>query len=78
MVQQDTSGGGPTTDRPSRRAPADVEQHLEGVNYPASRDDLEQAARNNHAPEEVLQEIRSLPGRDYERKEDVSRAFIER
>jgi len=39
--------------------PIELQKHLKGVDYPASRDDLVSAAESNGAPEEVIEALRS-------------------
>lgn len=41
---------------------ARIQDALEGASFPARRDDLVEHARNNGADDEVLAELRSLPG----------------
>ena len=48
--------------------PIDVQRHLKGVSYPASRDDLVSAARDNGASDEIVSALEasttaSTPGR---------------
>jgi hypothetical protein len=43
--------------------PIDVQKHLKGVSYPASRDDLVRAAQDNGAPQEIVERLRGM-GRD--------------
>ena len=53
----------------------DVQKHLAGVDYPASRDDLVAAARSNGAPGELVERIASLPDEQYEAPTDVTKAL---
>jgi hypothetical protein len=39
--------------------PIELQKHLKGVDYPASKDDLVSAAESNGAPEEVVNALRS-------------------
>jgi hypothetical protein len=39
--------------------PIELQKHLKGVDYPASRDDLVSAAESNGAPSEVVEALRS-------------------
>jgi hypothetical protein len=50
----------------------EVQKHLGGVDYPASRDELVAAAQESGADEETLQALRDLPAKDYEDPTDVS------
>ena len=40
--------------------PEDTTQYLEGVDYPASKEDLASAAESHGAPEELVERIRTL------------------
>ena len=40
--------------------PIDVQRHLEGVDYPASKQDLIAAAESNGAPQEVIEALQSV------------------
>ncbi|MFW3617111.1 DUF2795 domain-containing protein [Billgrantia antri] len=42
-------------------SPANVTNHLKGINFPASRVDLEKQAKDNGAEEDVLEVIRNMP-----------------
>ena len=43
--------------------PIELQKHLKGVDYPATRDDLVSAAESNGAPQEVLDALRNA-GKD--------------
>lgn len=53
----------------------DVQKHLAGVDYPASRGDLVDAARSNGAPGELVEHIESLPDEQYDAPTDVTKAL---
>ena len=40
--------------------PDEATQYLEGVDYPASKEDLASAAEDNGAPEELVEKLRTL------------------
>lgn len=40
--------------------PDDATQYLEGVDYPASKEDLASTAEDNGAPDELVERIRTL------------------
>ena len=40
--------------------PEEATQYLEGVEYPASKEDLASAAEDNGAPEELIERLRTL------------------
>ena len=39
--------------------PIELQKHLKGVDYPASKDDLVSTAQSNGAPEELVDALRS-------------------
>ena len=39
--------------------PIELQKHLKGVSYPASKDDVVSAAESNGAPDEILDALRS-------------------
>ena len=51
--------------------PDDVRQYLEGVEYPASKEDLATAAEGNGAPDELVERIRTLGRPDFSGPEEV-------
>jgi len=56
-------------------SPIQVQRFLEGVDYPASRDDLVETARGAGADEPVLAALERLPERDYDAPTAVSEAL---
>ena len=58
--------------------PDDAPQYLEGVEYPASKEDLISVAENNDAPEDLVGMLGSLSRPEYSGPEQVAedlRAF---
>ncbi|WP_336660715.1 DUF2795 domain-containing protein [Leucobacter sp. USHLN153] len=55
--------------------PIEVQRHLGGVDYPASRDDLVETARNNGAGDDVVSALEALPDREYDSPTAVSEAI---
>ncbi|WP_369055442.1 MULTISPECIES: DUF2795 domain-containing protein [Kineococcus] len=53
-------------------SPIDVQKALHGVEYPASKDALVQAAEGNGASGEVLEAVKGIPEREYEGPTGVS------
>ncbi len=43
--------------------PIELQKHLKGVDYPASKDDLVSAARSNGAPPEIVDQLQGM-GKD--------------
>jgi hypothetical protein len=54
--------------------PIELQKHLGGVDYPASRDDLVQKAQANGADETVLEALRGIPDEQYDAPTDVTKA----
>ena len=52
--------------------PDDAPQYLEGVNYPASKEDVISAAENNGAPEGLIGMLGSLSRPEYSGPEQVA------
>ena len=51
--------------------PEDAPRYLEGVDYPASKEDLISAAEDNNAPEELIEMIGTLCRPEFSNPEDV-------
>ena len=51
--------------------PDEATQYLEGVDYPASKEDLASAAEDNGAPDELVERIRTLGRPDFSGPEEV-------
>ena len=55
--------------------PIQMQKYLSGVSYPASRDDLVRHAEQQGADEEVLENLRTMPDREYNGPNAVSQEF---
>jgi len=51
--------------------PDDARQYLEGIEYPASKEEVISAAESNGAPDTLVGMIGSLPGTEFASQEDV-------
>ncbi|SPL98565.1 unnamed protein product [[Actinomadura] parvosata subsp. kistnae] len=58
--------------------PIDLQKHLSGVDYPASKDDLVQAARDHNASDDIVQALENMPDRQYDGPNAVSEAVTKR
>jgi len=58
-------------------SPIEVQKALKGMDYPAKKQDLIEKARENSAPQEVMQVLESLPDKEFENAVDVSKEFGE-
>jgi hypothetical protein len=56
-----------------RPNPIEVEKHLKGIKFPASKQDLIEHARQNDAPEEVLSTLEQMPDREFGNAADVAK-----
>ncbi|WAL61733.1 DUF2795 domain-containing protein [Thermocoleostomius sinensis] len=54
--------------------PIQLQIHLKGMNYPASKEELVQYAKENGADENVCSALEQLPDEEYETPADVSKA----
>ena len=51
--------------------PDEATQYLEGVDYPASKDDLATAAEGNGAPDELVERLRTMGRPDFSGPDEV-------
>jgi hypothetical protein len=54
--------------------PIELQKHLGGVDYPASRDDLVRKAEENGADDDVLEALRGIPDTEYDAPTAVTKA----
>lgn len=57
--------------------PIEVQKYLGGVDYPASGNDLAEAARANGAGEDVIKALQNISGDTFETPAEVSEALGE-
>lgn len=55
--------------------PFEIKKYIEGVKYPASIDDINHRARENDAPDMVIDIINYIPERRFRSYEDVDEAI---
>jgi len=58
---------------PGKTSPIVVEKFLKGVSFPASKRDLIQQARNNNAPDTVMQLLNKIADGKYNGTTDVAK-----
>ncbi|HLZ23945.1 MAG TPA: DUF2795 domain-containing protein [Ktedonobacterales bacterium] len=58
-----------------RISPVQMQKHLKGTSYPASKDDLVRQAQTNHASNEMVEQIRALPAESFGGPKDVMKAL---
>jgi hypothetical protein len=57
--------------------PIQLQKHLKGMDYPASKEDLLNHAKKQGADENALSVLEQLPDEEYETPADVSKAVGE-
>ena len=55
--------------------PIEVQTHLKGVDYPASKDEVIGAAESNGAPQEIIEALQRMDGTEFEGPDDVMEAL---
>lgn len=55
--------------------PIQLQKHLKGVDYPASKQDLITHAKEQGADEEAISALEQMPDEQYETPTDVSKAI---
>lgn len=55
--------------------PAKIEEAVKGIDFPASKEDLLNRARENNADQEELDALQRLPEREYNRPSDITQAL---
>ena len=55
--------------------PIEVQKHLKGMSYPASKDDLVSTAQENGADENLLEQLRNMGREDFSGPDDVMEAL---
>ena len=58
---------------PKKSSPAAVERYLNGINFPADKENLIKQAQENQVPEDVLQVLNQFEDKEYESAIDVSK-----
>ncbi|MBA2239307.1 MAG: DUF2795 domain-containing protein [Lysobacter sp.] len=57
------------------QSPANVQKFLKGIEYPSNKQDLIRQARDNGAPEEVIDTIESFENEEFGGPQDVMKAY---
>jgi len=55
--------------------PIEVQKHLSGVDYPASKTDVVQTAEANDAPQEIVEALQQMDGEQFDGPDDVMEAL---
>ena len=56
--------------------PIEVQKHLAGVDYPASKDEVVAAAESNGAPQEVIEDLQAMNGEEFDGPNAVQAALV--
>ena len=55
--------------------PVEVQEHLSGIDYPASKDEVISTAESNDAPQEIVEALQAMDGTEFEGPDDVMAAL---
>jgi Protein of unknown function (DUF2795) len=55
--------------------PIEVQRHLSGVDYPASKDQIIATAEENDAPQEIIEALQQMDGDQFDGPDDVMGAL---
>ncbi|MEW9548514.1 DUF2795 domain-containing protein [Nonomuraea sp. NPDC050783] len=58
--------------------PIQLQKHLSGVDYPASKDDLVRTAREHGADDDIIKALEGMPDREYDGPNAVSQAVTKK
>ncbi|MGI5270915.1 DUF2795 domain-containing protein [Nonomuraea sp. CA-218870] len=58
--------------------PIQLQKHLKGIDYPATKSELLDAARQQGADQETIRALESMPDREYDGPNAVSQAITRR
>ena len=72
MAQEEGEG---ISHRGAGSPPIETQKALKGMDYPAGKQAILEKARENSAPQEIMQILEDIPDREYENAADVSKEF---
>jgi hypothetical protein len=55
-----------------------IRNYLTGVRFPAKKDDIVRAARDQNAPDHILQALKNLPDREFRQVNEVTEMVQQR
>jgi hypothetical protein len=55
--------------------PIEVQKHLSGIEYPASKDDVIATAESNGAPQEIIEALQSADREQFDGPDEVQAAL---
>jgi hypothetical protein len=56
--------------------PIELQKSLAGVSYPSSKDQLIQRARDNGANQDIMDQLKKLPDREFDGPDQVQKAMF--
>lgn len=56
-------------------SPSNIQKYLHGVDYPADKQGLIKKAKQNDAPDDVINTLEDMPGDDFGGPQDVMKAY---
>ena len=74
MQTRGQKGGEASLHAPSVSA-SELASYLKGISFPCSKQDILDTARNNSAPDNVIEWLDRLPDKEYNNVTDVEREF---
>jgi hypothetical protein len=57
--------------RVTGKSPANIAKHMKGIDFPADRNQVVNKARDNGAPQEVLDVLEKIPEKSYDNMADL-------
>jgi hypothetical protein len=55
--------------------PIEVQKHLSGIDYPASKDEVIATAESNGAPQEIIEALQQMDETEFDGPDDVQAAL---
>jgi hypothetical protein len=55
--------------------PIEVQRHLGGIDYPASKDEVIATAESNGAPQKIVEALQQMDGSEFEGPDDLMAAL---
>ena len=77
MPKQSEQGEHGEHGRVKGQSPAKITQHLKGINFPCSKNDLIKHAKQNDADHSVITLLQNMPDRQYASMADVMKSYDE-
>ena len=60
---------------PAGKSPIDVTHHLQGIHFPAEKNELVEHAKKNGAPSEIMEALEAMSEQTYKTVADVMKGF---